>query len=120
MMMLFTKQKELDLQNLALQLPSSYLIVFIAQKDNLRNMSNSVDWTHSKCGKGGMEKKSAAYMVPFLFWNNVIFALTIRVLRLVDGETNLPCDYMCEAMYRIKEAKVRSFNENEERCKEVF
>ncbi|RVW28778.1 Transposon Ty3-G Gag-Pol polyprotein [Vitis vinifera] len=44
----------------------------------------------------------------------------VRVLHLVDGEKKTPMGYIYEAMNRAKDTIVRSFNGNEEKCKEIF
>ncbi|RVW72086.1 hypothetical protein CK203_054783 [Vitis vinifera] len=44
----------------------------------------------------------------------------VHVLRLVDGEKKAPMGYIYEAMNRAKDTIVRSFNENEEKYKEIF
>ena len=59
------------------------------------------------------------------FWNTIVFCLKVsgslvRVLRLVDGEKKAPMGYIYEAMNRAKDTIVRSFNENEEKYKEIF
>ena len=59
------------------------------------------------------------------FWNTIVFCLKVsstlvHVLRLVDGEKKVPMGYIYEAMNRAKDTIVRSFNENEEKYKEIF
>ncbi|TYK03327.1 hypothetical protein E5676_scaffold6571G00020 [Cucumis melo var. makuwa] len=44
----------------------------------------------------------------------------VRVLRLVDGEKKPPMGYIYEAMDRAKEAIAKSFNNNEEKYKDIF
>ena len=44
----------------------------------------------------------------------------VRVLRLVDGEKKTPMGYIYEAMNRVKDTIVRSFNGNEEKYKGIF
>ena len=59
------------------------------------------------------------------FWNTIVFCLKVsgplvRVLRLVDGEKNNLMGYIHEAMNRVKDTIVRSFNGNGEKYKEIF
>ncbi|KAJ1376025.1 Ribonuclease H-like superfamily [Sesbania bispinosa] len=59
------------------------------------------------------------------FWNDVVYSLKamrplVRVLRLVDNEKNPAMGYIYEAMDKAKEAIQKSFNENEDKYKEIF
>ena len=44
----------------------------------------------------------------------------VHVLHLVDGEKKTPMGYIYEAMNRVKDTVVTSFNGNEEKYKEIF
>ena len=59
------------------------------------------------------------------FWNTNVFclkvsSLLVRVLRLVDGEKKNLMEYIHEAMNRVKDTIVRSFNGNGEKYKQIF
>ena len=65
------------------------------QKNNLRKMFTSADWSKSKWAKEQKGKNVAKTVIIPSFWNTIIFCLKIssplvRVLRLVDGEKNAP------------------------------
>ena len=45
---------------------------------------------------------------------------SVHVLHLVDGEKKAPMGYIYEAMNRVKDTVVTSFNGNEEKYKEIF
>ncbi|RVW51410.1 hypothetical protein CK203_097167 [Vitis vinifera] len=95
------------------------------QKNNLRKMFTSSDWSDSKWAKEQKRKTIANIVLMPSFWNTIVFCLKVssplvRVLRLVDGEKKAPMGYIYEAMNRAKDAIVRSFNGNEEKYKEIF
>lgn len=95
------------------------------QRDNLRKMFTSEDWTSSKWAKEQAGKRAAQTVLMPSFWNNIVYALKVtgplvRVLRLVDGEKRPAMGYIYEAMDRAKETIASSFKENEERYKEIF
>ena len=61
------------------------------QKNNLRKMFTSAEWSDSKWTKEQKGKNVAKTIIMHSFWNTIIFCLKIssplvRVLRLVDGE----------------------------------
>ncbi|RVW15741.1 hypothetical protein CK203_075341 [Vitis vinifera] len=93
------------------------------QKNNLRKMFTSSDWSDSKWAKEQKGKTIANIVLMPSFWNTIVFCLKVsgplvRVLRLVDGEKKAPMGYIYEAMNRAKDAIVRSFNGRE--YKEIF
>ena len=60
------------------------------QKNNLRKMFTSSDWSDSKSAKEQKGKTIANIVLMPSFWNTIVFCLKvssplIRVLRLVDG-----------------------------------
>ncbi|XP_028085221.1 uncharacterized protein LOC114286269 [Camellia sinensis] len=78
------------------------------QRNNLRKMFTSEEWTKSKWAKEPQGKKTAQIMLMPSFWNHVHLALQfscplIHVLRMVDGEEKPPMGYIYEAMDRAKE-----------------
>ncbi|RVW13977.1 hypothetical protein CK203_117186 [Vitis vinifera] len=52
--------------------------------------------------------------------DQIVLGPLVRVLRLVDGEKKAPMGYIYEAMNRVKDTVVTSFNGNEEKYKEIF
>ncbi|RVW19250.1 hypothetical protein CK203_095877 [Vitis vinifera] len=95
------------------------------QKNNLRKMFTSSNWSDSKWAKEQKGKTIANIVLMPSFWNTIVFCLKVsgplvRVLRLVDGEKKAPMGYIYEAMNRAKDAIVRIFNGNEEKYKEIF
>ena len=59
------------------------------------------------------------------FWNHVVYILKVmgplvKVLQLVDNERKPAMGYIYEAMDRCKETIKKSFNENEDKYKEIF
>ncbi|XP_028079694.1 uncharacterized protein LOC114281443 [Camellia sinensis] len=95
------------------------------QRNNLRKMFTSEQWTKSKWAKEPPGKKTAQILLTPSFWNHCHFALQfscplVHVLRKVDGEEKPPMGYIYEAMDRAKEAIANSFNGNEEKYKDVF
>lgn len=95
------------------------------QRNNLRKMFTSPDWSASKWAKetGGKQVQKIILMISF--WRSVLYILKIfgplvRVLRLVDGEKRPAMGYIYEAMDRAKEAIIKTFNEKEEKYKDVL
>ncbi|GMP48782.1 hypothetical protein CsSME_00016021 [Camellia sinensis var. sinensis] len=95
------------------------------QKNNLRKMVTSEDWTSSKWAKEPQGKRMAQTLLMPSFWNTVVFALKVsgplvKVLRLVDTEKKPPMGYIYEAMDRAKECIASSFDHKEEKYNEIF
>ncbi|GMQ01633.1 hypothetical protein CsSME_00048203 [Camellia sinensis var. sinensis] len=95
------------------------------QRNNLRKMFTSEEWTKSKWAKEPQGKKTAQIMLMPSFWNHVHLALQfscplVHVLRMVDGEEKPPMGYIYEAMDRAKEAIANAFDGKEEKYKEIF
>ena len=92
MMRRFTKQREL------LRLAKTrFAMAFITlsrineQKNNLRKMFTSFDWTKNKCANEQKGKNVANIIFMSYFWNTIVYCLkvvgTLRyVLCLVNGE----------------------------------
>ncbi|XP_034694081.1 uncharacterized protein LOC117920577 [Vitis riparia] len=126
MMRRFTGQREL-LRPAKTRFATAFitLLRLHEQKNNLRKMFTSSDWSDSKRAKEQKGKTIANIVLMPSFWNTIVFCLKVlgplvRVLRLVDGEKKTPMGYIYEAMNRAKDAIVRSFNGNEEKYKEIF
>ncbi|OIT36674.1 putative methyltransferase [Nicotiana attenuata] len=92
------------------------------QKDNLRKMVTSEEWSRSKFAKESAGKEVARIILSYSFWNNVLHALKIggplvKVLRLVDGEAKPSMGYLYEAMDRAKETIQASFSDEQKYAK---
>ncbi|KAJ9705844.1 hypothetical protein PVL29_003780 [Vitis rotundifolia] len=111
MMRRFTGQREL-LRPAKTRFATAFITLsrLHEQKNNLRKMFTSSDWSDSKWAK---EQKGKTI-------GNIVSGPLVRVLRLVDGEKKAPMGYIYEAMNRAKDTIVRSFNGNEEKYKEIF
>ncbi|XP_028059225.1 uncharacterized protein LOC114262958 isoform X2 [Camellia sinensis] len=95
------------------------------QKNNLRKMVTSEDWTSRKWAKEPQDKRMAQTLLMPSFWNTVVFALKVsgplvKVLRLVDTEKKPPMGYIYEAMDRAKECIASSFDHKVEKYNEIF
>ncbi|RVW63621.1 hypothetical protein CK203_057421 [Vitis vinifera] len=126
MMRRFTGQREL-LRPAKTRFATAFITLsrLHEQKNNLRKMFTSSDWSDSKWAKEQKGKTIANIVLMPSFWNTIVFCLKVsgplvRVLRLVDGEKKAPMGYIYEAMNRAKDTIVRSFNGNEEKYKEIF
>ncbi|XP_028109030.1 uncharacterized protein LOC114307813 isoform X1 [Camellia sinensis] len=95
------------------------------QKNNLRKMVTSEDWTSSKSAKEPQGKRMAQTLLMPSFWNTVVFALKVlgplvKVLRFVNTEKKPPMGYIYEVMDRAKECIASSFDHKEEKYNEIF
>ncbi|XP_028084973.1 uncharacterized protein LOC114286086 [Camellia sinensis] len=95
------------------------------QKNSLRKMFTSKEWTSFKWAKEPKGKQATQIMLMSSFWNLVVYALKVsgslvHVLRLVDYEKKPAMGYIYEAMDRAKESIAKSFNEKEEKYKNIF
>ncbi|GFY97541.1 hAT dimerization domain-containing protein [Actinidia rufa] len=109
MMRHYTQQREL-VKHAKTRFATAFLTLsrIHQQKNNLKKMFISDEWTNSKWAKEEQGKKVARFMMMSSFWNCVVYALKIagpliRVLRLVDTEKKSPMGYIYEAMDRAKE-----------------
>ena len=121
MMRSFTGQREL-LRPAKTRFATAFITLsrLHEQKNNLRKMFTSADWSESKWAKEKKGKNVAKMVIMPSFWNTIIFCLKISspivcVLCLVDGEKKAPMGYIYEAMTRAKETIVKSFLGNEEK-----
>ncbi|RVW75586.1 hypothetical protein CK203_056441 [Vitis vinifera] len=126
MMRRFTGQREL-LRPVKTRFATAFITLsrLHEQKNNLRKMFTSSDWSDSKWAKEQKGKTIANIVLMPSFWNTIVFCLKVsgplvRVLCLVDGEKKAPMGYIYEAMNKAKDTIVRSFNGNEEKYKEIF
>ncbi|XP_028077965.1 uncharacterized protein LOC114279882 [Camellia sinensis] len=95
------------------------------QKNNLRKMVTSEDWTSNKWAKEPQGKRMAQTLLMPSFWNTVVFALKVsgplvKMFRLVDTEKKPLMRYIYEAMDRAKECIASSFDHKEEKYNEIF
>ena len=126
MMRHFTRQREL-LRLSKTRFSTAFITLsrLHEQKNNLRKMFTSADWSKSKRATEQKGKNVAKTVIMSSFWNTIIFCLTIsspliHVLRLVNGEKKAPMGCIYEAMTRAKETIMKSFLGNEEEYKEIF
>ena len=95
------------------------------QRNNLSKMFTSSDWLESKWANEQKGKNVANIIFMSSFWNTVVFCLKVSgplvcVLHLVDGEKRPPMGNIYVAMKKAKEIIVKSFNENEEKYREIM
>jgi len=69
--------------------------------------------------------ETTKFVLMHLFWNYVVFTLKvinplIYELRLVDGERKVVMDFIYKVMQKVKETIIKSFNNNENKYKNVF
>lgn len=126
MMRRYTREKEM-VRHAKTRFATAFLTLsrIHLQKNNLRKMFLSEEWTKSKWAKEQAGKQVQRYLMMPSFWNNIVYALKIagplvKVLRLVDSERKPPMGYIYEAMDRAKEAIAQSFGEKVEKYEEFF
>ncbi|KAG4921316.1 hypothetical protein JHK85_050921 [Glycine max] len=95
------------------------------EKANIRKMFISNEWILNKLSKEPMGKEATKVELMSSFWNSVVYTLKVmaplvKVLRLVDGERKPAMGYIYEAMDKAKETIIKSFNNNENKYKDVF
>ncbi|GKB60081.1 3-hydroxyisobutyryl-CoA hydrolase 1-like protein [Tanacetum coccineum] len=88
-------------------------------------MFTSDTWKKSKYAKEQSGKHVASIVVMPTFWSNIVYILKltgpiVSVLRLVDGEKKPAMCYIYQAMKKAKEAISSSFNDDENKYKDVF
>ncbi|TYK20918.1 hypothetical protein E5676_scaffold284G00600 [Cucumis melo var. makuwa] len=92
--------------------------------NNLRKMFTSDEWKDSKWSKEQQGRRVVQTILLASFWTTIVFALKVSGplvrVRLVDGEKKPPMGYIYEAMDRAKETIAKSFNNNEEKYKDIF
>lgn len=98
---------------------------FHVQQGNLKKMFASEKWKNSKYSKEVTGKRITDIITMRSFWRNMLFALKVcsplvKVLRLVDGEKQSPMGYIYEAMDRAKEDIAASFNNDEDKYRDIF
>ena len=98
MMWRFTEQREL-LKPAKTRFATAFITLsrINEQRNNLRKMFTSSDWTKSKWANEQKGKNVANIIFMSSFWNTIMFCLKVSgplvcVLRLVDGEKRPPMD----------------------------
>ncbi|XLU24950.1 hypothetical protein S245_061016, partial [Arachis hypogaea] len=86
----------------------------LAQKDALRAMVTSREWTSSAYSKEAKTKKFVDQVLDSKFWNQCtdIVKLTeplVRILRIVDNEDRAAMGFLYQAMYKAREEMVMKF-----------
>ncbi|XP_015934547.1 uncharacterized protein LOC107460676 [Arachis duranensis] len=86
----------------------------LAQKDALRDMVTSREWTNSAYTREVKAKKFMKQVLDSKFWNQCtdIVKLTqqlVRVLRIVDSENRVAIDFLYQAIYKVREEMVKRF-----------
>nr|XP_025703529.1 uncharacterized protein LOC112805350 [Arachis hypogaea] len=87
----------------------------LAQKDALRAMVTSREWTSSAYSKEAKAKKFVDQVLDSKFWNQCtdIVKLTeplVHVLRIVDSEDRTAMGFLYQAMYKAREDMVKRFH----------
>ncbi|KAJ9561060.1 hypothetical protein OSB04_006220 [Centaurea solstitialis] len=95
------------------------------QKEKLRKMFTSNEWRLSKYSQEQGAKRVASFVLMPTFWSSIVWILKmtgplVKVLRLVDGEKKPAMGCIYEAMDRAKEAIAKSFNNIEDKYKDVY
>ncbi|KAH7691805.1 Ribonuclease H-like protein [Dioscorea alata] len=101
------------------------------QKQHLRCMFTSNNWTQSKMARDPKGKRATGIVLMPSFWNLVVYILKVmgplvRVLRLLNNEKKLAMGYIYiyiyiyEAMDRAKETLSKSFDKKEDKYKKIF
>ncbi|KAK8923972.1 hypothetical protein KSP39_PZI019061 [Platanthera zijinensis] len=84
------------------------------QRNNLRKMFISPEWSSSKWAKESTGKQVQNIILMISFWRSImdilkIFGPLVHVLRLVDGEKIPVMGYIYEAMDKAKEAIISHY-----------
>lgn len=92
----------------------------LAQKDALKAMVTSKDWTSSAYAKVAKAKRFMEQVLDSRFWKACaeIVKLTkplMRVLRIVDNEDKLVMRFLYQAMYKAREEMLRRFQRNKKK-----
>ncbi|OIS95864.1 hypothetical protein A4A49_58726 [Nicotiana attenuata] len=98
---------------------------FYLQKQNLRTMFLSTEWSESNYAKEALGKEVARFAISPAFWNDTVQALKVgnslvTVLRMVDVEKKPPMGYIYEAMDMAKEAIEKAFDHDRRKYERVF
>ncbi|XP_073305730.1 uncharacterized protein [Primulina huaijiensis] len=125
MMREFTRQKEM-VRARKTRFATAFLTLkrFQNHKASLRKIFTSEKWTTSRFAKEAPGKRATEVIIMPSFWNMIVYAVkggpVVKVLRLVDGEKKAPMGYIYEAMDRAKETIAASFDNKEDKYKDIF
>ncbi|KAL9660301.1 hypothetical protein QQ045_025114 [Rhodiola kirilowii] len=108
--------------------PTRFATNFIAlqsmlgQKDALRAMVTSREWTSSAYAKDSKAKKFVDQVLDSSFWKHCgdIVRLTkprVRVLRIVDSEDKPAMSFLYRAIYKAREEMIWRFRRNKKKTK---
>ena len=83
------------------------------------------EWSKNKLSKEAKGKELTQIVLMPSFWNHVIFTAKVmtpllHVLCLIDRERKATMRYKYEAMEKVKETVMKSFNNHESKYKDVF
>jgi len=122
----FTNKREL-VRHAVTRFATSYLSLqrLHQEKENLRKMFTSDEWSNNKLSKEAKGKEATKIVLIPLFWNHAVFTLKVmaplvHVLRLVDGERKTAMSYIYEAMEKAKETVIKSFDDKESKYSDIF
>jgi len=122
----FTNKREL-VRHAVIRFATSYLLLqrLYQEKGKLRKMFTSDEWSNNKLSKEAKRKEATKIVLMPSFWNHVVFTLKVmaplvHVLRLVDGERKAAMGYIYEAMEKVKETIMKSFNNKESKYSDIF
>ncbi|XP_057733926.1 uncharacterized protein LOC130949126 [Arachis stenosperma] len=98
---------------------ASMITNILAQKDALRAMVTSREWTSSAYSKEAKAKKFVDQVLDSKFWNQCtdIVKLTeplVRVLRIVDNEDRAVMGFLYQAIYKAREEMLKRFQKKKE------
>jgi len=88
-------------------------------------MLTSDEWSNNKLSKEAYGREATKIVLMPSFWNHVVFTLKvmvplIHVFGLVNKERKETIGYVHEAMEKVKETIMKSFNNNESKYNDVF
>ncbi|XLR43378.1 hypothetical protein S83_028038, partial [Arachis hypogaea] len=91
----------------------------LAQKDALRAMVTSREWTSSAYSKEAKAKKFVDQVLDSKFWNQCTYIVKlteplVRVLRIVDNEDRAVMGFLYQAIYKAREEMLKRFQKKKE------
>jgi len=84
------------------------------QKNNLRKMVTSQEWSNSKWSKDAGGKKIASYNLQESYWKNILYALKltsplVKVLCMVDGDKKPSKGYIMRIWIELRRLLLTAF-----------
>ncbi|XP_015938967.1 uncharacterized protein LOC107464559 [Arachis duranensis] len=91
---------------------ASMITNILAQKDALRAMVTSREWTSSAYSKEAKAKKFVDQVLDSKFWNQCTYIVKlteplVRVLRIVDNEDRAVMGFLYQAIYKAREEMLK-------------